>query len=152
MGREKPGHVLQNTALIGEVYVQLARMKGVEWHDRSHFFAVCARLMRHILINHARSRLYLKRSGEAHQVSLDDDLQLSQSRSLDLVALDDALQSLATVDLRKSQIVELRFFGGFSVEETAEILHVSERTVRRDWRFTQLWLARELDRGNKRAT
>jgi RNA polymerase sigma factor (TIGR02999 family) len=144
MARETPGHPLQATALINEVYMRLVDFREVSWHDRAHFFAVCARLMRRILTDFARSRRYQKRGGEARHVSLDESLVVSHEARADLLALDDALKGLAVVDPRKSQVVELRFFGGLSVEETAEALKVSPETVKRDWRVAKLWLSREI--------
>ena len=147
MARERAGHLLQNTALVNEVYLRLARLGEIEWQDRSHFFAVCAQLMRRILIDYARSQHTQKRGGEAQYVTLTENLPLTENMSADLVALDDALVSLAAIDERKAKVIELRFFGGLSVQETAEILKVSEQTVLRDWRFAQLWLLRELSGG-----
>ena len=146
MARERAGHLLQNTALVNEVYLRLARLGEIEWQDRSHFFAVCAQLMRRILTDYARSRRTLKRGGEAQYVTLTENLPL-ENLPADLVALDDALNSLAAIDERKAKVVELRFFGGLSVQETAEVLKVSEQTILRDWRFAQLWLLRELSGG-----
>jgi RNA polymerase sigma factor (TIGR02999 family) len=144
MARENTGHLLQNTALVNEVFVRLAKIGEVEWQDRSHFFAVCAQIMRRILVDYARSQHRAKRGGQAEQISLEDSLALVQEAPAALIALDDALQSLASVDERKSKVVELRFYGGLSVQEIAEVLKISEKTVIRDWRFAQLWLAREL--------
>jgi RNA polymerase sigma factor (TIGR02999 family) len=146
MAQEKPDHILQNTALISEIYLRLVHLREVDWQDRSHFFGVCSQLMRRTLTDYARSRLYLKRGGEAQWVSLDENMAVPGSRN-DLVALDDALNALAAIDERKSQVVQLRFFGGFSVKETAEALKVSERTVKGEWRFAKLWLLRELRKG-----
>ena len=148
MARERSGHTLQTTALVNEVYLRLVDVKHVNWHDRAHFFAVCARMMRRILIDLARSRHYLKRGGGGPRLSLDEGPVLGQERSRDLVALDDALNALTTLEPRKSQVVELRFFGGLSVEETAEVLKVSPETVMRDWKFAKAWLGRELRRVN----
>lgn len=144
MGREHPGHTLQATALINEVYLRLVDLADVEWRDRAHFFALCAGMMRRILIDFARSRKYQKRGGEARRIVFDESLMVSQEPPASFAALDDALNSLAGVDQRKSQVVELRFFGGLSVEETAEVLKVSNETVKRDWRMAKLWLLREL--------
>lgn len=146
MGGERRGHTLQTTALVNEAYIRLIDLSQVRWQDRAHFFAMSARLMRRILVEHARSRQSLKRGGGAEKVSLDEALDVSQERAVDLVALDDALHVLAAVDARKSQVVEMRFFGGLSVEETAEALQVSPDTVKRDWRLAKVWLLRELDR------
>jgi RNA polymerase sigma factor (TIGR02999 family) len=149
MAREAPGHTLQTTALINEVYVRLVNLREVEWQDRAHFFAVCARMMRRILTDFARSRRYIKRGAEAPHVPLDEALTVSQELPKDLVALDEALNSLAKVDPRASQVVELRFFGGLSAEETAEVLKISPETVTRGWRMEKAWLLRELS-GEKR--
>ncbi|HUI55844.1 MAG TPA: sigma-70 family RNA polymerase sigma factor [Bryobacteraceae bacterium] len=151
MAREKPGHTLQTTALINEVYVRLVSFKEVSWQDRAHFFAVCAQLMRHILTDWARRHRYLKRGGEARHISLDESVVVSAELSPDLVELDDALKGLAAIDPRKSQVVELRFYGGLSVEETAEVLKVSSGTVLRDWKMAKLWLLREISGGNQLA-
>jgi RNA polymerase sigma-70 factor, ECF subfamily len=144
MAREKTGHVLQNTALVNEFYVRLAKLRGIEWQDRHHFFAMSARLMRRILTDYARARLYQKREGSVQHVSLNEALVASPQLDIDLVALDRALQGLAAIDARKSQVVELRFFGGLSVEETAEVLQVSVDTVKRDWKFSKHWLLCQL--------
>lgn len=144
MAREQPNHTLQTTALINEVYLRLVDLTDVQWHDRAHFFALCASMMRRILIDFARSRKYQKRGGEARRISLDDALLVSREPPADIVALDHALTGLAGVDARKSRVVELRFFGGLSVEETAAVLKVSHETVKRDWRIAKLWLLREL--------
>ncbi|HXR37800.1 MAG TPA: sigma-70 family RNA polymerase sigma factor [Terracidiphilus sp.] len=149
MARERSGHTLQATALVNEVYVRLVDVKNVSWQDRAHFFAVCARMMRRILTDFARARHYVKRGGGAPRTSLHEGLVAGQERSKDLLAVDDALTALATLEPRKSQVVELRFFGGLSVvEETAEVLKISPETVMRDWKFAKAWLARELRRGN----
>jgi RNA polymerase sigma-70 factor (ECF subfamily) len=135
---------LQVTALVNEAYLRLIDVRHVHWQNRAHFFAVCARLMRRILVDFARSRQYQKRGGGAQQVSLDEALIVCHERREDLVALDDALQALAAIDSRKSDVVEMRFFGGLTVEETAEALHVSVDTVMRDWKLAKVWLLREL--------
>jgi RNA polymerase sigma factor (TIGR02999 family) len=145
MRGERGNHTLQTTALVNEAYLRLVDISRVRWQDRAHFFAMSARLMRRILVDHARSRKYLKRGGMLRRVSLDEALVVSE-RGTDLVALDDALDALAAVDQRKSQVVELRFFGGLSLEETAEALQVSAETVGRDWRLARTWLWRELSR------
>ncbi|MGB9234056.1 MAG: sigma-70 family RNA polymerase sigma factor [Terriglobales bacterium] len=145
MARERVDHTLQTTALINEVYVRLVDLEGVGWQDRAHFFAICARLMRRILTDYARSRGYLKRGGDARRVTLDEGLMVSADPALDLVALDAALQKLAAVDSRKSSVVELRFFGGLSVQETAAVLKVSNDTVTRDWNLAKSWLLREME-------
>jgi len=144
MLREREGHTLQTTALVNEAYLRLVDLSRIRWQDRAHFFAMSARLMRRILVDHARSRRYIKRGGDARRVPFDEGLTVSAEPAADLVALDDALQALARVDARKSQVVELRYFGGLSVEETAEALHVSPETVMRDWRLAKAWLLREI--------
>jgi RNA polymerase sigma factor (TIGR02999 family) len=147
MAAERPSHTLQTTALIHEVYVRLVDVPGASIRNRSHFFALCARLMRNVLVDFARSRQYEKRGGGIPHVALDEALYVSTQPDPDLVAIDEALGRLATVDRRKSDVVELRFFGGLTVEETAEALAVSPETVMRDWKFAKAWLLRELDRG-----
>jgi len=144
MGRERPGHTLQTSALVNEAYIRLIDWKNVRWQNRAHFFAVSAQLMRRILVDFARDRQYLKRGGGALRVSLAEVNKFSGERDADLVALDEALKALAEVDQRKGQVVELRFFGGLSVKEVAEVLKVSEETVMRDWRLAKVWLLREL--------
>ena len=144
MGGERAAHTLQTTALVNEVYLRLIDGKQVNWQNRAHFFAVSARLMRRILVDWARSRQAQKRGDEPQRVTLDEALAVSRTHGEDLVALDEALQKLTEVDPRKSQVVEMRFFGGLSVEETAEVLKVSPDTVLRDWRLAKLWLLREL--------
>ena len=146
MRGERSGHTLQTTALVNEAYMRLVDSSRVQWQNRAHFFAVSAQLMRRILVDYARSRGSAKRGGAAVQVTLDPGLAISPEREPDLVAVDEALSSLAVVDERKSQVVELRFFGGLSVEETAEVLKVSPDTVKRDWRLARTWLLRELRR------
>jgi RNA polymerase sigma factor (TIGR02999 family) len=144
MNRERRGHTLQTTALVNEAYLKLIDSSRVRWQNRAHFFAVSAQLMRHILVDFARSRQSQKRGGAVHHVSLDEALVVEAARGDDLVALDNALTALAAIDKRKSEVVELRFFGGLSVEETAEVLKVSTDTVMRDWRLAKAWLLREL--------
>ena len=144
MARERRGHTLQTTALVNEVYLRLVRARDLPWQDRAHFFAVCAQSMPRILTDYARARRYAKRGGGAQQVSLDEAPVVSRQPRGDLVALDDALNRLATVDERKSRVVELRYFGGLSVEETSEVLKVSPETVMRDWKLAKAWLLREL--------
>ena len=146
MGRERPGHTLQTSALVNEAYLRLIEWKNVRWQNRAHFFAVSAQLMRRILVDFARDRQYLKRGGGALRVSLSEAASFAVERGADLVALDEALVALAEVDQRKAQVVEMRFFGGLSVEEVAEVLKVSEETVMRDWRLAKVWLLRELDK------
>jgi RNA polymerase sigma-70 factor, ECF subfamily len=148
MARERPDHTLQATALVNEAYLRLVDGKQVRWQNRAHFFAVSARLMRHILVDLARCRHYQKRGGEAQQVSLEDALLVSQRKDANLVALDEALKALAAVDPRKSQVVELRYFGGLSVAETAEVLKVSPDTVLSDWKLAKVWLVREIKKGS----
>ena len=144
MGRERAGHTLQTTALVNEAYLRLIDVTKVQWQDRAHFFAMSARLMRRILVDHARSRKSQKRGGATRKVSLEEALIVSPERGSELVALDDALKALAAVDARKCQVVELRYFGGLSVQETAEALQVSPDTIMRDWRLAKVWLLREL--------
>lgn len=146
MSREKPDHTLQTTALVNEVYLRLVDIAQVSWQDRAHFFAISARMMRRILTDFARSRHYQKRGGAALHVSFDEALAVAEEKDSEIIAVDEALSALATVDARKSQVVELRFFGGLSVEETAEVLKVSPETVKRDWRFAKAWLHRALSR------
>jgi RNA polymerase sigma factor (TIGR02999 family) len=144
MSREKPDHTLQTTGLVNEVYLRLVDIAQVSWQDRAHFFAISARMMRRILTDFARSRNYQKRGGAALHVSFDEALAVSKEQDAEIVAVDEALVALAAVDVRKSQVVELRFFGGLSVEETAEVLKVSPETVKRDWRFAKAWLYQAL--------
>ena len=143
--RERHGVTLQTTALINEAYLRLIDARNVQWESRAHFFAIAARLMRRVLVDYARSRNFVKRGGAAQRVSLEDAAVFSASRDPDLVALDDALDALAKFDERKSRVVELRFFGGLSVEETAHVLEVAPETVLRDWRLAKSWLLHELD-------
>jgi RNA polymerase sigma factor (TIGR02999 family) len=145
MRRERPGHTLQTAALVNEAYLRLIGVKHVQFQNRAHFFALAARIMRRILVEAARAKRRQKHGGGAQKVSLDDALTVAQGAGQDLVALDDALNALKAVDPRKSQVVEMRFFGGLSVEETAKALDVSIGTVMRDWRLAKAWLARELD-------
>jgi RNA polymerase sigma factor (TIGR02999 family) len=144
MSREAADHTLQTTALVNEVYLRLLGTRAVDWQDRSHFHAVCATLMRRILTDFARARKTQKRGGSAEHVPLDDDILVSSTPRVDLLALDDALTALAAVDTRQARVVELRFFGGLDVQETARVLHVSPETVHRDWRLAKEWLQREL--------
>jgi len=150
MGRERPGHTLQTSALVNEAYIRLIDWKNVRWQNRAHFFAVSAQLMRRILVDFARERNYLKRGGGALQVSLSEAAALAMDKEADLVALDEALVELSEMDRRKGQVVELRFFGGLSVKEVAEVLKVSEETVMRDWRLAKVWLLRQLGREDHR--
>jgi RNA polymerase sigma factor (TIGR02999 family) len=149
MSFENPGHTLQTTALVNEAYLRLVSNQA-SWQNRAHFFAISAQLMRQILVDFARTRHQWKRGGKVQRVSLDEALLGAEEPGAELVELDDALKSLSAVDARKSQVVELRFFGGLSVEETAEVLKVSTDTVLRDWRLAKLWLLRELSRGEKK--
>jgi RNA polymerase sigma factor (TIGR02999 family) len=144
MAEEPPGHELQPTALINEAYLRLVDWKNIQWSDRAHFFAMAANMMRRVLVDYARSRDRLKRGGEAIQVSFTEAANVPVPQSADVLALDKALRELEKIDPRKSQIVEMRFFGGLSQEETAEALNVSVATVRRDWSLSRAWLAREL--------
>ncbi len=144
MAHERPGHTLQTTALVNEAYLELVDSVQADWQNRAHFFAVCARVMRRILVDWARSRNMFKRGGGVHLVGLEDTFVGAQEPDAALVALDDALSALAECDARKARVVELRFFGGLSIEETAAVLKISEETVQRDWRFAKSWLRREL--------
>jgi RNA polymerase sigma-70 factor, ECF subfamily len=146
---ERRGHTLQATALVNEAYLRLVDSGARQWQNRAHFFGVAAQMMRQVLVDHARSRNYLKRGGGAHQVTFDEGIIVSDERAGDIVALDDALIALAELDERKSRIVELRFFGGLSIEETAEVLHVSPGTVMRDWTLAKAWLRREMSKGSE---
>jgi RNA polymerase sigma factor (TIGR02999 family) len=152
MAQERPGHMLQTSALVNEVYLRLVDVRNVTWQDRAHFLAVCARLMRRVLTDFARSRGYLKRGGDSPRMALDEALIVSREPPADLIALDDGLNALAAFDPRKSQVVELRFFGGLSVDETAEVLKVSPETVKRDWKLARVWLLEEMtgETGNGR--
>ena len=152
MAGEKPDHTLQATALVNEAYLRLIGTRSVNWQNRAHFLAMAARLMRRILVDFARSKQYTKRGGGAVNVSLAPDVPLSAQPGRDLVALDEALEALAKVDERKSRMIELRFFGGLSVKETAEALHVSPETVMRDWKLAKAWLLRELRAADTNAT
>ena len=147
MSRESPGHTLQTSALVNEAYLRLVDQKGVRWQNRAHFFGIAAQIMRRILVDHARSRGYRKRGGGARRVDLDEALAVSPQRAAEVVALDEALSRLAEFDPRQSRIVELRFFGGLSIEETAEVLGVSPGTVMRDWTLAKAWLRREISGG-----
>jgi RNA polymerase sigma factor (TIGR02999 family) len=145
--KERPDHTLQSTALVNEAYLRLVDYSDLRWQDRAQFFALAAQLMRRILIDHARSRNYAKRGGGARKVSLDEAAVVSDERAGDLIALDDALRSLSVIDPRTSQVVELRFFGGLSIEEAAEVLKVSSVTVQREWRWAKAYLHREIGKG-----
>jgi RNA polymerase sigma-70 factor, ECF subfamily len=146
MRGERDNHTLQTTALVNEAFLRLIDLRRIRWQDRAHFLALSAQLMRRVLVDHARTRNYRKRGGGAATVALDDVAVAAPERAADLVALDEALENLARVDPRKSRVVELRFFGGLSVEETAGALNVSPETVMRDWRLAKVWLLREMSR------
>ena len=146
MARERVGHTLQTTALINEAYLRLIDTDQIQWQDRAHFFAIAAKMMRRILVDLARSRGYQKRGGKARKVTLDEALLASPEPDAELLRLDDALNALSEFDPRKARVVELRYFGGLSVEETAEVLQVSAITVIRDWNMAKLWLLEELQR------
>jgi RNA polymerase sigma-70 factor (ECF subfamily) len=141
---ERPGHTLQPTALVNEAYLRLVDVRRVSWQNRTHFFAMSARLMRRVLVDFARSRQYQKRGGGVMKVSLDEAHGVSTERGQDLVALDEALTTLSAVDERKARVIEMRFFGGLTVEETAAVLDVSRETVLRDWRLARAWLMQQL--------
>jgi len=144
VAHERPDHSLQATALINEAYLRLVDAKAVAWHDRAHFLAVAARVMRHILVDHARARRYQKRGGQDVRITFDEGLVVTNERAPSLIALDEALKALARFDERKSRVVEMRFFGGLTVEETASVLNVSPATVMGDWRLAKAWLQREM--------
>jgi len=143
--QENPGHTLQTTALVNEAYLKLVDQRKVHWKNRAHFFALSAHFMRRILVDHARKRQYGKRGGGAQKISFDEAMAVSPERGSDLIALDDALDKLAAIDARKSKIVEMRFFGGLTVEETAEALNISAVTVMREWRMAKAWLYNSLN-------
>ena len=149
MAGERADHVLQATALVNEVYLKLIDLRRVQWQDRAHFFAMAARLMRRVLVDYARALKNQKRGGALHRVTFDPNLPLTSNAPDDLIAIDQALGSLAAQYGRKAQVVELRFFGGLSVEETAEVLQTSQETVMRDWKFAKNWLLRELSRSRE---
>ena len=146
MTQERPGHTLQTTAVVHEAYLRLIDQKHVQWQNRAHFFAIASQMMRRILITHAQSHAYAKRGGGALKVSLDEAAVLSPERASDLIALDEALKGLTAIDPRRSQVVELRFFGGLSNEEIAEVLNISTNTVTRDWNVAKAWLHREMSK------
>jgi RNA polymerase sigma factor (TIGR02999 family) len=146
--REKQNHTLSSTALVHEAYLRLVNQKDVTWQNRAHFFGVAAQMMRRILVDHARSHAYAKRGGGALTLALDEAVDTPRPREIDLVALDDALDSLAKLDERQSRMVELRFFGGLSIEETSQVLGVSAPTVKREWASARAWLYREISRGS----
>lgn len=151
MRHERNGHTLQPTALVNEAFLRLAGARRLDWQDRAHFMGIAARLMRRVLVDHARARGYQKRGGGAERVSVDGALLEAAQRPLDIIELDRALETFATIDARRSRVVELRFFGGLTLEETAEVLNVSSETVKRDWRVAKLWLLRELNGNPHRA-
>jgi len=144
--RERPDHTLQSAALVNEAYLRLAGQKTPQWQNRAHFFGVAAQLMRHILVDHARNRLAAKRGGGAPRLTLESEFAVAQKQEIDLVALDAALQKLAALDAQQARLIELRFFGGLSIEETAVVLSVSPATVKREWATARAWLRRELKR------
>jgi RNA polymerase sigma factor (TIGR02999 family) len=145
MGRERNGHTLQPTALVNETFLRLLDAQGIAWQDRSHFLGIAARLMRRVLVDHARTRGRHKRGGDLAQVPLDEGIAAAPRLDFNLLALDRALEALALVDERKARVVEMRFFGGLTVDETASALQVSADTVKRDWRLAKIWLLRHLD-------
>jgi RNA polymerase sigma factor (TIGR02999 family) len=145
LGRERRGHTLQTTAVVNEAFLRLVDARRLPWQDRAHFLGIAARLMRRVLVDYARTRAAQKRGGEAVRVTLGETLRVAPPPDLDVLALDRALDRLSAIDARKCQVIEMRFFGGLSVEETAEVLQVSVDTVKRDWRLAKLWLLRELD-------
>jgi RNA polymerase sigma factor (TIGR02999 family) len=149
MGNERSTHTLQTTALVNEVYLRLIDLPHRNWENRSHFLAICAQLMRRILVDFARSRNYQKRGGGARNLPLEEALTACSESPLQIIAVDEALQGLAAVDVRKSRVVELRFFGGLGVDETAEVLKISPETVMRDWKMAKVWLLRELSEGTR---
>jgi RNA polymerase sigma factor (TIGR02999 family) len=148
--QEGPGHTLQTTALVHEAYLRLVGQKNSKWQNRAHFYAIAAQMMRRILVDYARSRRYAKRGGGAQKVSFDEMMVVSGGNAASVVAVDEALTTLAGIDERKSKMVELRFFGGLSIEETAAVLGVSTGTIRRDWTLTKAWLQREIYGGQKK--
>lgn len=150
--RERPDHTLQSAALVHEAYLRLIRQDQPQWHNRAHFFGVAAQLMRHILVDHARNRAAAKRGAGAPRLTLDPEVALPQERDVDLVKLDDALNELAALDLQQSRVVELRFFGGLSIEETSVALGISAATVKREWATARAWLRREMKDKNKENT
>lgn len=149
LAQERPNHTLQATALVNEAYLLLVDQREVRWQNRAQFFALAAQVMRHILVDYARRRARAKRGGDQQHVSLDEAVIVSGERGVELIALDDALNELAAIDPRRSQVVELRYFGGLNVEETAEVLNVSPVTVMRDWSAARAWLYRYMDNGKK---
>jgi RNA polymerase sigma factor (TIGR02999 family) len=148
LSRERPGHTLQTTALVHEAYLRLVDQRSVNWQNRAQFFGIAAQMMRRILINHARDRQAKKRQGYATKVSLDEAVSFFERREVDLMALDEALNSLAALDAQQTQIVELRFFGGLTIDEVSEVLDISPATTKREWDSAKLWLRRQLNTGN----
>ena len=146
MSRERAGHTLQTTALVNEAFVRLVNRKNIQWQNRAHFFGIAAQLMRTILVDHARSHACAKRGGGAGKLELNEALVVSQQKASEVIALDEALKQLALIDPQQSRIVELRFFGGLTVEEAAEVLHVSPATIKREWSTAKAWLYRELEK------
>ena len=144
MRRERPGHTLQTTALVNEAFVRLVNRKSIQWQNRAHFFGIAAQLMRNILVDHARSHACAKRGGGAEDLELDEALVVSQQKASEVIALDEALKELALIDAQQSRIVELRFFGGLTVEEAAEVMRVSPATIKREWSSAKAWLYRKL--------
>jgi RNA polymerase sigma factor (TIGR02999 family) len=144
MKEERPGHTLQATALVHDVYLKLVDLDSVEWKDRAHFYAICAQMMRRILVDSARARRSAKRGGPTPPINLGDSPEVGSSRDRELVALDDAMNALAEMDPRKVKVIELRYFGGLSVEETAEVVKISPQSVMRDWKLAKAWLHREM--------
>ena len=149
MDREDPAHTLQTSALINEAYLKLVGQQNVQWQNRAHFFAFAAQVMRHILVDHARTRNYAKRGAGAPKLPLDEAAALIEQRAAELIALDDALRDLSALDARKSQIIELRFFGGLSLEETAEVMKISPSTVQREWRAAKAWLHHTMSKADE---
>jgi RNA polymerase sigma-70 factor (ECF subfamily) len=147
MRQERDGHTLQTTALVNEAYLRLIDQNSVRWQDRAHFFAIAAQMMRRILVDYARSRRYAKRGGDARQVSFDESAIVSPQKGVEMVAIDEALTDLAEHDARKSKIVELRYFGGLNIQETAEVMGISRTTVQREWRSAKAWLYQALKQG-----
>ena len=146
MSNERPGHTLQTTALVNEAYLRLVNRKGVHWQNRAHFFAIAATLMRSILVDHARSHASAKRGGGGPRIEIDEAMIVSRERAAEVLALDDVLKKLANFDPQQSRIVELRFFGGLTIEETAEVLDLSRATIKREWTAARAWLYRELSK------
>jgi RNA polymerase sigma factor (TIGR02999 family) len=149
MSGQPSGHTLQTTELIHEAYIKLADKKEKDWHNRSHFFGVAAQAMRHILVDYARAKLSQKRGGAAHQITLDETALISKNNSGEIIALNEALDRLGKMDERKVRVVEMKFFGGLTIEEIARVLQISPETVKRDWKFARTWLLRELAKGER---